>query len=202
MTANAKATITTQGTISGSSVATNMAITGDGFFSIQKATGVVDNAPVFSGVTYYTRRGDFQLNANGNLVNGAGYYLMGVTVDPKTGNPTGNVRDSPEIPEQLHPGAGDHLDPVRREPAERPNTVASSTAASGTLLAAGGLNPSDFAANPLPVGTPPPPYANARRPALPQPAICARPYRRRRRPARWRCRTTLRRSQLAATFSR
>src|SRR3954463_13094625 len=74
VTANAKATITTQGTISGSSVATNMAITGDGFFSIQKATGVVDNAPVFSGVTYYTRRGDFQLNANGNLVNGAGYY--------------------------------------------------------------------------------------------------------------------------------
>ncbi|NUR10907.1 MAG: flagellar hook basal-body protein, partial [Bradyrhizobium sp.] len=91
VTANAKATITTQGTISGSTVATNMAITGDGFFSIQKATGVVDNVPVFSGVTYYTRRGDFQLNANGNLVNGAGYYLMGVTVDPKTGNPTGNV---------------------------------------------------------------------------------------------------------------
>ncbi|BAR53832.1 hypothetical protein NK6_647 [Bradyrhizobium diazoefficiens] len=38
VTANAKATITTQGTISSSSVATNMAITGDGFFSIQKAT--------------------------------------------------------------------------------------------------------------------------------------------------------------------
>ena len=42
-----------------------------------------------------------------------------------------------------------------------PNTGASSTAASGTLLAAGGLNPSDFAANPLIVGTPPPPYSNA-----------------------------------------
>ena len=52
---------------------------------------VVDNVPVFSGVTDYTRRGDFQVNANGNLVNGAGYYLMGVDVDPKTGNPTGNV---------------------------------------------------------------------------------------------------------------
>ena len=43
---------------------------------------------------------------------------MGVTVDPKTGNPQGNVRDGPEIPEQLHPGAGDHLDPVRGEPAD------------------------------------------------------------------------------------
>ena len=46
---------------------------------------------VFSGITDYTRRGDFQVNANGNLVNGAGYYLMGVAVDPKTGNPIGNV---------------------------------------------------------------------------------------------------------------
>ena len=73
-----KATITTQGTVSASTVATYMAINGDGFFYVQKATGVVDNAPVFSGVTYYTRRGDFQVNSNGNLVNGAGYYLMGV----------------------------------------------------------------------------------------------------------------------------
>ena len=91
VTAFAQATITTQGTVSASTVATNMAINGDGFFSVQKATGTVDNAPVFNGVTDYTRRGDFQVNANGNLVNGAGYYLMGVTVDPKTGNPLGNV---------------------------------------------------------------------------------------------------------------
>ena len=68
-----------------------MAINGDGFFTVQKPTGITDNVPVFNGVTDYTRRGDFQLNANGNLVNGAGYYLMGVAVDPKTGNPIGNV---------------------------------------------------------------------------------------------------------------
>ena len=68
-----------------------MAINGDGFFSVQKSSGTVDNTPVFTGVTDYTRRGDFQVNANGNLVNGAGYYLMGVPVDSKTGNPLGNV---------------------------------------------------------------------------------------------------------------
>ncbi len=68
-----------------------MAINGDGFFSVQQPTAVVDNVPVFNSITDYTRRGDFQVNANGNLVNGAGYYLMGVTVDPNTGNPTGNV---------------------------------------------------------------------------------------------------------------
>ena len=91
VTAFAQQTITTQGTVSASTVATNMAINGDGFFSVQKPTSIVDNQPVFNGVTDYTRRGDFQVNANGNLVNGAGYYLMGVTVDPKTGNPPGNV---------------------------------------------------------------------------------------------------------------
>src|SRR5476651_1804337 len=68
VTAFAQATITTQGTVSVTTVATNMAINGDGFFSVQKATGTVDNVPVFSGVTDYTRRGDFQVNANGNLV--------------------------------------------------------------------------------------------------------------------------------------
>ena len=91
VTSYAQQTITTQGTVSSSQVSTNMAITGDGFFDVQKPTGITDNVPTFDGVTDYTRRGDFQLNANGNLVNGAGYYLMGVTVDPKTGNPTGSV---------------------------------------------------------------------------------------------------------------
>lgn len=161
VTANAKATITTQGTISSSSVATNMAITGDGFFSIQKATGVVDNVPVFSGVTYYTRRGDFQLNANGNLVNGAGYYLMGTTVDPKTGNPTGNVATVLKFQNNFIPAQATTSIQYAANLPSVPNTAASSTAASGSLLAAGGLNPSDFAANPMIVGTPPPPYTNA-----------------------------------------
>ncbi|MBW7963444.1 flagellar hook-basal body complex protein [Bradyrhizobium sp. BR 10261] len=161
VTAHAQATITTQGTISSSTVATNMAITGDGFFSIQKATGVVDNVPVFSGVTYYTRRGDFQLNANGNLVNGAGYYLMGTTVDPKTGNPTGNVATVLKFQNNFIPAQATTSIQYAANLPSVPNTAASSTASTGSLLAAGGLNPSDFAANPLIIGTPPPPYTNA-----------------------------------------
>jgi flagellar hook protein FlgE len=51
VTAFAQATITTQGTVSVTTVATNMAINGDGFFSVQKATGTTDNLPVFNGVT-------------------------------------------------------------------------------------------------------------------------------------------------------
>ncbi|GLR91502.1 flagellar hook-basal body complex protein [Bradyrhizobium iriomotense] len=161
VTAHAQATITTQGTISASSVATNMAITGDGFFSVQKASGVVDNVPVFDGVTYYTRRGDFQVNANGNLVNGAGYYLMGVTVDPKTGNPTGSVPTVLQFQNNFVPAQATTSIQYAANLPTQPNTVASSTAASGTLLAAGGLNPSDYAANPLAIGTPPAPYTNA-----------------------------------------
>ena len=91
VTAYAQQTITTAGTVSATTVATNMAINGDGFFDVMMPTSTVDNAPVFNGVTDYTRRGDFQVNANGNLVNGAGYYLMGVSVDPTTGNPVGSV---------------------------------------------------------------------------------------------------------------
>ncbi|WP_426408087.1 flagellar hook-basal body complex protein [Bradyrhizobium ganzhouense] len=161
VTAHAQATITTQGTISASSVATNMAITGDGFFSVQKATGTVDNVPVFDGVTYYSRRGDFQVNANGNLVNGAGYYLMGVTVDPKTGNPTGSVPTVLQFQNNFVPAQATTSIQYAANLPSQPNTVASSTATSGTLLAAGGLNPSDYASNPLTVGTPPAPYTNA-----------------------------------------
>src|SRR6516165_6959709 len=71
VTAFAQQTVTTQGTVSTSTVATNMAINGDGFFSVQKPTSTSDNQPTFDSVTDYTRRGDFQVNAQGYLVNGA-----------------------------------------------------------------------------------------------------------------------------------
>jgi flagellar hook protein FlgE len=154
VTAYAQATITTQGTVSATSVATNMAINGDGFFSVQKATGTVDNAPVFSGVTDYTRRGDFQVDAHGNLVNGAGYYLMGVAVDPKTGNPLGNVPQVLQFQNNFVPAqATSTLQYAANLPAT-PSTPASSTAPAGTLAAVGGLNPLDFLQNPLVLGTP------------------------------------------------
>src|SRR5258708_12072310 len=68
VTAFAQSTITTQGTVSVTTVATNMAINGDGFFSVQKSTGTVDNVPVFNAVTDYTPPADFQPNANTTLL--------------------------------------------------------------------------------------------------------------------------------------
>ena len=160
VTAFAQSTITTQGTVTTTTVATNMAINGDGFFSVQKANSITDNVPVFSGTTDYTRRGDFQVNANGNLVNGAGYYLMGVSVDAKTGNPTGNVPAVLQFQNNFIPAQATSAVQYAANLPTTPKTPASSSASAGTLAAAGGLNPADFAANPLPVGTPAAPYTD------------------------------------------
>src|ERR1700719_4182014 len=151
VTAFAQATITTQGTVSGTTVGTNMAINGDGFFSVQKPSSVVDNVPVFNGVTDYTRRGDFQVNANGNLVNGAGYYLMGVAVDPKTGNPLGNVPQVLQFQNNFIPAQATSAIQYAANLPTQPQTQDSSSALGGTITADGGINPSDFANNPLPV---------------------------------------------------
>ncbi|MFX9154088.1 hypothetical protein ABTN53_19685, partial [Acinetobacter baumannii] len=43
----------------------------------------------------------------------------------------------------------------------QPKTPGSATAATNTITGKGGLNPSDFASNPLIAGTPAPPYTNA-----------------------------------------
>jgi flagellar hook protein FlgE len=153
VSAFAQQTITTQGTDTATTVATNMAIVGNGFFDVQMPTGTVDNQPVFSGVTDYTQRGDFQVNANGNLVNGAGYYLMGVPVDPTTGNPVGNVPQVLQFQNNFVPAVPtSQINYAANLPAN-PVTTASPTAPAGSLLAAGGLDPSDFSVNPLIVGT-------------------------------------------------
>jgi flagellar hook protein FlgE len=151
----AQQTITTSGTISASTVATNLAINGDGFFSVEKPTGTTDNLPVFNGVTDYTRRGDFQLDTNGNLVNGAGYFLEGVPVDPKTGNPLGSVPQVLQFQNNFVPAQATSSIQYAANLPTTPTTNASATAAAGTITAAGGLNPADFSqtSNPLPIGS-------------------------------------------------
>jgi flagellar hook protein FlgE len=83
-----------QGTIQNETVPTDMAINGQGYFVVTQPTGNSGTNPQFSGVNDYTRRGDFQMDSNGYLVNGAGYYLMGIPVDPATGAPTAS---SPQV---------------------------------------------------------------------------------------------------------
>jgi len=87
-------TNTVQGSVDASQVATNMAINGEGFFVVAQRVATVDNNPVFQNVNYYTRRGDFSMDKNGYLVNGGGYYLQGLAIDPSTNNPVG---DTPSV---------------------------------------------------------------------------------------------------------
>ena len=148
VTAYAQATITTQGTVSTTTVGTNMAINGDGFFNVQKSSGTVDNVPTFNGVTDYTRRGDFQVNSNGNLVNGAGYYLMGVAVDPKTGNVVGNVPQVLQFQNNFIPAQSTTSISYAANLPSTPTTAISATSATGSITALGGLNALDFIQNP------------------------------------------------------
>ena len=157
VTALSQQTITKGGTVSSSTIATNMAINGDGFFSVQKPTSTVDNQPVFNGVTDYTRAGDFQVNANGNLVNSAGYYLMGVSVDPKTGNALGSAPTILQFQNNFVPAQATSAVQYAANLPTTPATTASTTAAPKSITAAGGLNAADFATNPLIIGSPAPP---------------------------------------------
>jgi len=120
---------------------------------VQKSSGTVDNAPVFTGVTNYTRRGDFQVNANGNLVNGAGYYLMGVAVDSKTGNPLGNVPQVLQFQNTFVPAQATTTIQYGLNLPATPVTAASSTAPAGTITALGGLDATVFTVDPTVAGT-------------------------------------------------
>ena len=135
VTAGARSTNTVQGTIQSSSVSTDMAINGDGWFVVAKPTGTSDNQPVFSGVDNYTRAGDFQLNSGGYLVNGAGYYLMGIPINRTTGNPIGS---SPQVLQ-----FSNDFVPAQETTAITYQLNLPSTPKSGML------NGSDFEANPL-----------------------------------------------------
>ncbi|MCB1516363.1 MAG: flagellar hook-basal body complex protein [Hyphomicrobiaceae bacterium] len=89
--AQSRQTNTVSGDITSSSKETYMALNGDGFFVVEEKVGQNDGNAVFGGVDYYTRRGDFDLDKEGYLVNGAGYYLKGLPIDSSTGNVTGSV---------------------------------------------------------------------------------------------------------------
>lgn len=71
-----------QGSIDRSDQETNLALNGQGFFSVSKATVWQDGTRAFDS-NYYTRAGDFSLDREGYLVNSAGFFLNGWPVtDP------------------------------------------------------------------------------------------------------------------------
>lgn len=89
--AQSRATNSLQGAVESSAVDTFMAISGDGYFQVQSKVGESDGNEIFSGADVYTRRGDFMMDRQGYLTNGAGYYLKAIPIDTATGNPVGDV---------------------------------------------------------------------------------------------------------------
>ena len=159
VTTHSRSTNTVQGDVQSASVATFMAINGSGFFSVQKPGTFTDGQPVFDGVDRYTRRGDFQLDKSGYLVNGAGYYLEGVPVDPTTGNLTGSSPQVLKFQNDFLPAQQTSKIEYRANLAGYPLTSHHDTSIAGSEL----LAPSSFTAgyNPLVLGTPAAPYVDA-----------------------------------------
>src|SRR5690606_298476 len=84
---------TLRGDIQNADTQTYMALNGNGFFVTEKADG--------SAGTFYTRRGDFDVDRNGYLVNGAGYRLTGL--DMSNGVVTGSVAKAIQIDNSFLP---------------------------------------------------------------------------------------------------
>lgn len=140
-----RSTATVQGDISSSSINTHMAVSGDGYFIVQEKVSTSDNRAIFSGTDVYTRRGDFTIDAEGYLVNGSGYYLKGLELDPTTGNPVGSVPDLIQLSNDFLPAQATQEIDYRANLASFPLTAnADSDEANSELL-----NPINFSANPI-----------------------------------------------------
>jgi flagellar hook protein FlgE len=158
VTTQSRSTNSVQGDVQTASVATFMAINGAGFFAVQKPGTFTDGTPVFDGVDRYTRRGDFQIDKSGFLVNGAGYYLEGVPIDPTTGNPSGSSPQVLKFQNDFLPAQQTSKIDYRANLASYPLTTAHDTSIPGSELIA----PSSFSTghNPLVLGTPAAPYTD------------------------------------------
>jgi flagellar hook protein FlgE len=161
VTTQSRSTNSVQGDVQTASVATFMAINGNGFFAVQKPGNFTDGTPVFDGVDRYTRRGDFQIDKSGYLVNGAGYYLQGVPIDPTTGNPSGSSPQVLRFQNDFLPAQETTRIDYRANLASYPLTTKHDVSVPGSELIA----PVSYSAgrNPLALGTPQAPYTDATR---------------------------------------
>jgi flagellar hook protein FlgE len=94
MSAYSRSTNNVRGDIQSAATETYMALNGTGFFVVEPATGDTSG-------TLYTRRGDFDLDKSGYLVNGAGYRLKGVAMEG--GVVKGSVAEAIKIDKSFMP---------------------------------------------------------------------------------------------------
>lgn len=140
-----RATNTIQGDLNATRIDTNAAINGDGFFVVDQRQSGVGASTLFANTNLYTRRGDFDFDADGYLVNGAGYYLKGQKIDPVTGQVIGSQPDVLRITKDQFPAkATTQIEYSANIPAYPKTNSAVSTTPGSELLNAGtgfGTNP-------------------------------------------------------------
>ena len=146
-----RATNTIQGDLQTTGIGTNVALNGQGYFVVGERIGTNGDTPVFNDQTLYTRRGDFVLDKNGYLINGAGYYLKGATIDPQTGTTVTASTDLIKIPAtQLSARQTTSVTLTANLPSTpQTNFYKTSTGAAQSEL----LQPSTFTTNPVTAGT-------------------------------------------------
>jgi flagellar hook protein FlgE len=150
VTAESRSTNSVQGSIQSSSIGTFMAVNGQGFFVVQKPSGFNGGLPVFNDANLYSRRGDFQENKDGYLVNGAGYFLMGIPIDATTGNPIGSSPQVLQFNNNILPAQVTTQLQYTANLASNPLPASAKSGVLGSEL----LNPASFIANPI-AGAPP-----------------------------------------------
>ncbi|MBI4047335.1 MAG: flagellar hook-basal body complex protein [Devosia nanyangense] len=94
VTSYSRSTNNDRGDIQNAATETFMALNGSGFFVVEATSGDTSG-------TYYTRRGDFDIDKNGYLVNGAGYRLKGLAM--AGGVITGSVPEAIKIDNSFMP---------------------------------------------------------------------------------------------------
>lgn len=105
-----------------------LAITGQGFFAVSETQGQNNGLPVFNPQQFYTRAGDFTMDKNGYLVNSAGEYLNGWSVDPLTGVADQNAMTPIQVSQtSYHPVATSNVVLSANLPADPASGTATAT---------------------------------------------------------------------------
>jgi len=145
VTAASRQTNSVQGSIQSAAIGTFMAISGDGYFIVQKPSDFSGGSPVFNNADLYTRRGDFQVDKDGFLKNAAGYYLMGIPIDPTTGNPVGSSPQVLQFNNNFLPAQATTTIGYTANLAKDPKPASYTAGVVGSEL----LNPANYIANPV-----------------------------------------------------
>jgi flagellar hook protein FlgE len=125
-----KRTNDVQGSVQQTATETNLALSGSGFFAVNRVGGIGNGGlPTFEADPVYTRAGDFAIDGNGYLVNSAGYYLSGWPIDATTETANKNAMQPIRITQfRDNPQATSNIDYSINVPSEANNLLDTNSA--------------------------------------------------------------------------